>query len=55
LLVGLLILALVLAGGAAAVIASSQDERGTNLRRVTSDQVGGMVDELKQLIDDNTR
>ncbi len=55
LLVGLLILALVLAGGAAAVISTSQDERGTNLRRVTADQVGGIVDELSQLIDDNTR
>jgi serine/threonine-protein kinase len=55
LLVGLLILGLVLAGGAAAVVATSQDERGTNLRRVTSDSVNGIVDELEQLIDDNTR
>ncbi|MDQ3630837.1 MAG: hypothetical protein M3417_06110, partial [Actinomycetota bacterium] len=55
LLVGLLILALVLAGGAAAVIATSSSERGVNLRQVTADQVGGIVDELSQLIDDNTR
>jgi len=54
-LVGLLILALVLGGGAAAVIATSQSERGVNLRQVTADQVDGIVDELSQLIDDNTR
>jgi hypothetical protein len=54
-LIGLLILALVLGGGAAAVIATSQSERGVNLRQVTADQVDGIVDELSQLIDDNTR
>jgi len=55
LVVGLMILALVLGGGAAAVIATSSSERGVNLRQVTADQVGGIVDELSQLIDDNTR
>jgi len=54
-LIGLLALALVLGGGAAAVIATSQSERGVNLRQVTADQVDGIVDELSQLIDDNTR
>ncbi len=54
-LIGLLILALVLGGGAAAVIATSQSERGVSLRQVTADQVDGIVDELSQLIDDNTR
>ena len=55
LLIGLLILALVLGGGAAAVIATSASERGVNLRQVTADEVEGIVDELSQLIDDNTR
>ena len=54
-LIGLAILALVLGGGAAAVIATSASERGVNLRQVTADEVGGIVDELSQLIDDNTR
>ncbi len=54
-LLGLLLLALVLGGGAAAVVATSQSSRGTNLRRVTSDKVTGIVDELQQLVDDNTR
>ncbi len=55
LLIGLLILALALGGGAAAVVATSSSERGVNLRQVTADQVDGIVDELSQLIDDNTR
>ena len=51
---GLLILALVLGGGIAAVIATSSSQRGVNLREVSADQVEGIVDELSQLIDDNT-
>ncbi len=54
-LLTLLVLALLIGGGAAAYYATTQDQRGTNLRRVTSDQVNGIVDELTQLIDDNTR
>ncbi len=52
-LVTLVVLALLAGGAAAAVLSTTRDERGTNLRRVTSDRVNGIVDELQQLIDDN--
>lgn len=51
----LLVLLLLAGGAAAAYLATAQNERGTNLRRVTADQVDGIVDELTQLIDDNTK
>nr|MBA2349047.1 hypothetical protein [Solirubrobacterales bacterium] len=53
--IGLVIVALLAAGGIAAYLATTSDERGVNLRRVTADQVDGIVDELGTLIDDNTR
>ena len=55
LVVGLMILALVLAGGAAAVFATSNGQRGVTLRDVTSEKVDGIVDELTKLIEDNTQ
>ncbi len=55
LFIALVIVALLAAGGIAAYLATTGDERGVNLRRVTADQVDGIVDELKTLVEDNTR
>lgn len=52
---GLAIIILLAAGGFAAYMATTSDERGVSLRRVTATQVDGIVDELTKLIDDNTR
>jgi hypothetical protein len=48
------LLALVLAGGAAAVVLSDQ-ARGVQLREVGGDTVDQVVQDLRGLIEDNTR
>jgi hypothetical protein len=48
------ILALVLAGGAVALVLSEAN-RGLNLREVGGDTVDQVVQELRGLIEDNTR
>jgi eukaryotic-like serine/threonine-protein kinase len=51
-----LLLLLVLAGGAiAAVVATSNQSDAVRLRQVVYDQVGQAVDQMQQMIDDNTR
>lgn len=51
----LLVLLLLAAGAVVAIVATSQDDGAVRLRRVTADQVDGIVDQLKQLVSDNTR
>lgn len=53
--IGLLIVGLLVAGGIAAYAATTPNQRGVSLRRVTSKKVNGIVGELTSLIDDNTR
>ena len=55
LLLGLLIVGLLLAGGAAAVISTMPGPRGVTTRKVTLDKVDGIVQQLVQLVNDNTR
>jgi eukaryotic-like serine/threonine-protein kinase len=50
-----LVLALLAAGGAAAIVATSNSDRAVNLRRVVYDDVQQGVDALKQLVQDNTK
>jgi eukaryotic-like serine/threonine-protein kinase len=49
------VLALLAAGGAAAVVATSNSDRAVELRRVVYDDVNQAVDALKQLVNDNTK
>ena len=51
----LLVLVLLAAGAVAAVVSTSNQSDAVRLRRVVYDQVGQSVDQLQQLIDDNTR
>jgi eukaryotic-like serine/threonine-protein kinase len=51
----LLVLLLLAAGGAAAVIATSGDNSAVKLRQDFSDQANSLVDQLKQLVSDNTK
>jgi serine/threonine-protein kinase len=50
-----LVLALLAAGGAAAVVATSSSDNAVRLRRVVYDDVQQGVDQLKQLVNDNTK
>jgi hypothetical protein len=51
----LLVLLLLAAGAAAAIIATSSDRNAVHLRRVVYDDVNQSIDQLKQLIEDNTK
>jgi eukaryotic-like serine/threonine-protein kinase len=51
----LLILALVIAGGLAAIIGTSNSGNAVQLRQYTGHKAQELVDEMRQLIDDNTR
>ncbi|MCW3003483.1 MAG: serine/threonine protein kinase, partial [Conexibacter sp.] len=51
----LLLLALLAGAGVAAYVATSSQGNSVQLRKVTYDQANRVVDELNQLIDDNTR
>jgi eukaryotic-like serine/threonine-protein kinase len=51
----LLVLALLGAGAIAAVVATSNSSDAVRLRRVVYDQVNEAVDQMQQLVDDNTR
>jgi eukaryotic-like serine/threonine-protein kinase len=51
----LLVLLLLAAGGAAAVVATSNSDQAVKLRRVVYDDVQQGVDQLKQLVSDNTK
>jgi hypothetical protein len=51
----LLLLAVVGAAAIAAVVATSNSSNAVRLRNVVYDQVGQAVDQMQQLIDDNTR
>jgi hypothetical protein len=51
----LLVLALLAAGAIAAVVATSNSSDAVRLRQVVYDQVNEAVDQMQQLIDDNTR
>jgi serine/threonine-protein kinase len=51
----LLLLLLLAAGGAAAVVLTSRSDNAVHLRRVVYDDVQKATDELKQLVNDNTR
>jgi eukaryotic-like serine/threonine-protein kinase len=50
-----LVLVLLAAGGAAAVVATSTSDKAVRLRRVVYDDVNQGVDQIKQLVRDNTR
>jgi serine/threonine protein kinase len=50
-----LVLALLAAGGAAAIVATSNSDRAVQLRRVVYDDVQQGIDALKQLVQDNTK
>jgi serine/threonine-protein kinase len=50
-----LVLGLLAAGGAAAIVATSNSDRAVHLRRVVYDDVNQGIDALKQLVDDNTK
>jgi len=50
-----LVLVLLAAGGAAAIVATSNSDRAVHLRRVVYDDVQQGVDALKQLVQDNTK
>jgi serine/threonine-protein kinase len=55
-LLGLALVLLLLAGGAiAAIVATSNDPESVRLRRVVYEDVQQAVDEMRQLVDDNTR
>jgi hypothetical protein len=49
------VLALLGAGAIAAVVATSNSSDAVRLRRVVYDQVNEAVDQMQQLVDDNTR
>jgi serine/threonine protein kinase len=49
------VLVLLAAGGAAAIVATSNSDRAVHLRRVVYDDVQQGVDSLKQLVQDNTK
>jgi serine/threonine protein kinase len=51
----LLVLALLAGGAIAAVVATSNQSDAVRLREVVYDQVGQAVDQMQQLIEDNTR
>jgi len=51
----LFVMLLLAAGGAAAVIATSDDGNAVSLRNDFSDTATSIIDELKQLVDDNSR
>jgi eukaryotic-like serine/threonine-protein kinase len=51
----LLVLALLAGGAIAAVVATSNQSDSVRLRQVVYDQVGQAVDQMQQLIEDNTR
>ena len=51
----LFVLALLAAGAIAAVVATSNSSNAVRLRQVVYDQVNQAVDQMQQLIDDNTR
>ena len=51
----LFVLLLLAAGGAAAVVATSNSDQAVRLRRVVYDDVNQGVDQLKQLVSDNTQ
>ncbi|MEA2269192.1 MAG: eukaryotic-like serine/threonine-protein kinase [Solirubrobacteraceae bacterium] len=51
----LLVLALLAAGAVAAVVATSNSSDAVQLRQVVYEQVNRAVDEMQQLVDDNTR
>jgi len=51
----LLVLALLAGGAIAAVVATSNQSDAVRLRKVVYDQVGQAVDQMQQLIEDNTR
>jgi serine/threonine-protein kinase len=51
----LLVLALLAGGAVAAVVATSNQSDAVRLREVVYDQVGQAVDQMQQLIEDNTR
>jgi serine/threonine protein kinase len=51
----LFLLALLIAAGAAAYIATSQDQASVHLREVVHDNADQVIDDLTQLIQDNTR
>jgi eukaryotic-like serine/threonine-protein kinase len=54
-LVTLFVLALLAGGAIAAVVATSNSSNAVRLRNVVYDQVNQAVDQMQQLIDDNTR
>ncbi len=49
------VMLLLAAGGAAAVVATSDDPNAVNLRKDFSDTATSLIDELKQLVGDNTK
>jgi eukaryotic-like serine/threonine-protein kinase len=51
----LLVLVLLAAGAIAAIVATSNSSNAVHLRKVVYDQVNQSVDQMQQLIDDNTR
>ena len=51
----LFVLVLLAAGAIAAVVATSNSSNAVRLRQVVYDQVNQTVDQMQQLIDDNTR
>jgi hypothetical protein len=51
----LFLIALLVAAGAAAYIATSQDKASVHLREVVHDNADQVIDDLTQLIEDNTR
>ena len=53
--VTLFVLVLLAAGAIAAVVATSNTSNAVRLRQVVYDQVNQAVDQMQQLIDDNTR
>ncbi|HEX6391168.1 MAG TPA: hypothetical protein VFZ89_17030, partial [Solirubrobacteraceae bacterium] len=48
------VMLLLAAGGAAAVIATSEDGNAVQLRKDFSDTASSLIDELQQLVSDNT-
>jgi serine/threonine protein kinase len=51
----LLILVLVAAGTAAAIIGTSSDNNSVHLRQIVGDKAQQIIDEIQQLVDDNTQ
>ena len=50
-----LILVLVAAGTAAAIIGTSSDNNSVHLRQIVGDKAQQVIDEVKQLVEDNTQ